>query len=97
MMKMQYLFMLIISTLCLCVSAQTPKKSVGINEYLEIPCETIVKKDSNDQFLKQLKNKLAKIHKGNNTTTSLNSICDELGDAQFSRLMEDEFLLFEKK
>lgn len=77
-------------------TTQAPKK-LGINEYMEISCENIVKKETQDLFLKQLKNKLAKIHKGNGHNSSLNNICEDLGEAQFSRLMEDEFLLFEKK
>lgn len=96
-MKTQQYVSLLIFALCLSVNAQSPKKSMGMNDYLEISCENIVKKDTQDLFLKQLKNKLAKIHKANGSNSSLNSICEDLGDAQFSRLMEDEFLLFEKK
>lgn len=75
---------------------QIPKK-LGINDYMEISCENIVKKDTQDLFLKQLKTKLAKINRANGNNSSLNNICEDLGEAQFSRLMEDEFLLFEKK
>lgn len=75
---------------------QVPKK-MGISDYLLISCENLIKKETQDQFLNQLKNKLAKIHKANGSHLALNTICEDLGEAQFSRLMEDEHLLYEKK
>lgn len=92
----QYVSLLIIF-LSIPTLAVTTKKPLGINDYLEISCEVFIKKETNDLFLKQLKNKLTKIHRASGSESSLDNICQDLGEAQFSRLMEDEYLLFEKK
>ena len=96
-MKPTLLISLLVFSISQSAFAVSAKKSLSISDYLEISCENVVKKTSDDLFLKQLKNKLLKIHKANGNNSSINSICDELGEAQFSRLMEDEHLLFEKK
>ena len=73
-------------------------QSTGVEKYLPLTCEEILKKDHKDQFLKQLKFKLQKIQRSQpESVDGTIKICDQLGEAQFSRLMEDEYLIFDKK
>lgn len=88
------MFLTLLSLLSLNLYAQ----SVGVDKYLPLSCEEILKKEHKDAFLKQLKNKLQKIQRSQlDSNESQLKVCDQLGEAQFSRLMEDEFLIFDKK
>lgn len=85
-------------TLLSLLSLNLYAQSAGVDKYLPLSCEEILKKEHKDAFLKQLKNKLQKIQRAQlDSNESQQKVCDQLGEAQFSRLMEDEFLIFDKK
>lgn len=89
---------LIFITLISLVSINLFAESTGVDKYMALSCEEIIKKEHKDSFLKQLKNKLQKIQRAQAANDeSTIKVCDQLGEAQFSRLMEDEYLVFDKK
>ncbi len=77
--------------------------ALNLDQYLETSCSEVHLKKQTEPFLKKVQDKLksieqTKIREGVELKNSKNvsGVCEFLGDAQFSRLLEDESLFFDK-
>ncbi len=62
-----------------------------VDHYLKTDCREMAKNKQADPFLNKLKKKLEKLAESQQTNAL--KFCDDLGEAQYSRLLEDEYLL----